>query len=62
MTPMTQDGAQQPRLKFWQTRTARLGGTALILGLLLTFLPFHQVWWRKARRPLFKSGMRVPVI
>ena len=51
MSATTSDGAQQPRLKFWQTRTARLGGSALILALLLTFLPFHQVWSAIERIP-----------
>jgi glycosyltransferase 2 family protein len=51
MTPMNPDRAQQPKLKFWQTRTARLGGSGLILALLLTFLPFRQVWSAIERIP-----------
>jgi uncharacterized protein (TIRG00374 family) len=40
-----------PKPKFWRSRTARLGGSALILGLLLTFLPFGQVWAAIKRIP-----------
>jgi uncharacterized protein (TIRG00374 family) len=57
---MPPDGAQQAKLKFWQTRTARLGGSALILGLLLTFLPFHQVWSAIERiPPMLSLGLLV---
>jgi len=56
MTALTPDGAPQaPKLKFWQTRTARLGGSTLVLALLLTFLPFHQVWSAIERIPLSLS-------
>jgi uncharacterized membrane protein YbhN (UPF0104 family) len=33
-----------PRPKFWRSPAVRIGGSALILGLLLTILPFGQVW------------------
>ena len=42
MTPAPPGKKQPP--KFYQTQTFRVGGSALILGLLLTFLPFGQVW------------------
>jgi uncharacterized membrane protein YbhN (UPF0104 family) len=52
MTALAPGAAHQaPRLKFWQTRTARFGGSALILALLLTCLPFHQVWFAIERIP-----------
>ena len=30
--------------KFWRKPVVRLGGSALILALLLTFVPFDQIW------------------
>jgi uncharacterized membrane protein YbhN (UPF0104 family) len=40
-----------PKPKFWRTPAVRLGGSALILALLLTFLPFGQVWSAIKRIP-----------
>ncbi|MGD0632371.1 MAG: lysylphosphatidylglycerol synthase transmembrane domain-containing protein, partial [Terracidiphilus sp.] len=52
MTPAPQ-GKKHPaaKPKFWQTQTFRVGGSVLILGLLLTFLPFGQVWAAIKRIP-----------
>lgn len=33
-----------PKPRFWRSPIVRIGGSALILALLLTFLPFQQVW------------------
>jgi uncharacterized protein (TIRG00374 family) len=40
-----------PKQKFWRSRVIRLAGSALILTLLLTVLPFHQVWSAMKRIP-----------
>ena len=40
-----------PKPKFWRSPAFRLGGSALILALLLTFLPFGQVWSAIKRIP-----------
>jgi glycosyltransferase 2 family protein len=37
--------------KFWRSPFMRIGGSALILTLLLTYLPFHQVWSAMKRIP-----------
>jgi len=33
-----------PKSGFWRSSILRIGGSSLILALLLTFLPFQQVW------------------
>lgn len=37
--------------EFWRSPVIRIGGSALILTLLLTFLPFRQVWSTMKRIP-----------
>jgi uncharacterized membrane protein YbhN (UPF0104 family) len=52
MKPVAADKApSDPKPKFWRSRVVRLGGSALVLGLLLTFLPFNQVWSAIKRIP-----------
>lgn len=51
MTPALQSKHPAPKPKFWQRQTFRVGGSVLILGLLLTFLPFGQVWAAIRRIP-----------
>jgi len=52
MTPVAADkGHSAPRPRFWNSLLFRLGGSALILGLLLTFVPFGQVWSAIRRIP-----------
>jgi uncharacterized protein (TIRG00374 family) len=36
--------ASAPKPKFWRSPAVRLGGSALVLALLLTFVPFKLVW------------------
>lgn len=45
--------AAKPSL--WRSPLVRLGGSALILGLLVTFLPFGQIWSAIKRIPLSLS-------
>ena len=48
-TPGEEPSASKP--KFWRSPFMRIGGSALILTLLLTYLPFHQVWAAMKRIP-----------
>lgn len=41
--------------KLWHRLAVRLGGSALILGTLLYFLPFHQLWSTIKQIPPFLS-------
>jgi uncharacterized protein (TIRG00374 family) len=40
-----------PKPKLWRSPVIRIGGSALILTVLLTVLPFHQVWSAMKRIP-----------
>jgi uncharacterized protein (TIRG00374 family) len=56
MTPVAAGNAHSaPKPRFWNSRLFRLGGSTLILGLLLTFLPFGQVWSAIRRIPPWLS-------
>ncbi|MGD0480558.1 MAG: lysylphosphatidylglycerol synthase transmembrane domain-containing protein [Terracidiphilus sp.] len=56
MTPVAAGNAHPaPKPRFWNSRLFRLGGSTLILGLLLTFLPFGQVWSAIRRIPPWLS-------
>ena len=44
-----------PKAKFWKSPMVRLGGCALILGLLFAFLPFGQIWAGIRRIPVSLS-------
>lgn len=54
MIPLTESASKArsgPKPRFWRSRVTRLAGSALILTLLLTVLPFHQVWSAMKRIP-----------
>jgi len=44
-----------PKPKLWRRLAIKLGGSALILGALLYFLPFHQLWSTIKQIPPFLS-------
>lgn len=44
-----------PKPKIWRRLAIKLGGSALILGTLLYFLPFHQLWSTIKQIPPFLS-------
>ncbi len=44
-----------PKPKLWRRLAVKLGGSALILGALLYFLPFHQLWSTIKQIPPFLS-------
>ena len=56
MTPVAAGTTRSgPKPRFWRSRAARLGGSALVLALLLIFVPFNQVWSAIERIPLSLS-------
>jgi uncharacterized protein (TIRG00374 family) len=47
-----------PKPGFWRSPIVRLGGSGLVLAVLLTFLPFQQVWSAmKSISPLLGLGL-----
>jgi uncharacterized membrane protein YbhN (UPF0104 family) len=59
MTRVAADRApSESKPKFWRSPAVRLGGSALVLALLLTFVPFNQVWSAIKRiPPLLSLGL-----
>ena len=46
-----------PKPKFWRSPYFRFGGSAVILTLLLTFLPYRQVFATMVGGDLVRAGM-----
>jgi glycosyltransferase 2 family protein len=51
LTPAVSKARPVPKRKFWRSPYFRFGGSALILTLLLTYLPHRQVWSAIKRIP-----------
>jgi uncharacterized membrane protein YbhN (UPF0104 family) len=51
MNPASPGAAIDPKPSIWRSQAVRLGGSALALALLLTFVPFRQVWSAITRIP-----------